>query len=228
MKQRVAVITGASSGVGLEIATHLHYVGWKVIGLARSFPKTKLFDSYSLDVRNAKDVEGMFNWIWESQLKLDELSINLLVNNAAVYKRGTFSEMSISDIDDIIDTNLKGTLYCTRFALPMIKRPGGRIINIGSVAGEQGIVLEAAYCASKFGVFGMAEALAEELEGINVTTIAPGGIDTVLWNKDNPYLGDKTKLLHTCDIAKMVSTIASMPDNVVVKKVVLHPSDEKH
>ena len=231
---KTLVVTGASSGVGLEISKLFVNNGWRVIGLARNLAnlesiKGELGEQFiplSADVSLYDSVKLAFDYI-HTHFGL----IDLLVNNAAVFIMKPFSKSTIEDIDRIIDVNLKGTLYCTLNALKLIKPNVGRIINIGSVAGEHGIRNQSIYCASKFGVDGFADALNQELlgNGISLSTICPGGINTPLWNPENPYPGgDTSQLLSAYDIAKLVEYIAAQPTNVVLKKIVAFPSNEWH
>ncbi len=231
---KTIVVTGASSGVGLEISRLFVNNGWRVIGLAKSPTKLELlkselgqrFSCIAVDITLSASVKEAFE-----NIRINAGAIDVLVNNAAVFTMKPFSESTIEDVDRIIDVNLKGTIYCTLNALSLIKQNGGRIINIGSVAGEHGIKNQTIYCASKFGLNGFADALSQELlvNGISVSTICPGGINTPLWNSGNPYPGgDTTQLLSANDIAKLVEYIASQPRNVVIKKIVTFPSNEWH
>lgn len=228
------VVTGASSGVGLEISKLFVKNGWKVIGLARSLIKLKSlkselgknFDFLEVDISSSDAVKNAFDSIHKNINVID-----VLVNNAAVFMMKPLSESTVNDIDHIIDINLKGSMYCTLNALKMIRPNVGRIINIGSVAGEHGIKNQSIYCASKFGLNGFAEALSQELSisGISLSTICPGGINTELWNTGNPYPGgDISKLLLAYDIAKLVEYITMQPNNVILKKIVAFPSNEWH
>ena len=231
---KTIVITGALGGVGLEISRLFVKNGWRVVGLAKSLTKLeflkeelgKRFSCIAVDISLSESVKEAFE-----KIRLRTGEIDVLVNNAAVFTMKPFSESTIKDIDRIIDVNLKGSIYCTLNAISMIKPNGGRIINIGSVAGEHGIKNQSIYCASKFGLNGFADALCQELQvnGINVSTICPGGINTPLWNSENPYPGgNTTKLLTANDIAKLVEYIASQPSSVVIKKIITFPSNESH
>jgi 3-oxoacyl-[acyl-carrier protein] reductase len=234
MIQRLAVVTGASSGTGLEIARRLISMGWQVMGLARDQGKLRRtkeelgdkFDHLTLDVSDSVAVKNAFRLIGEKHS-----TIGILVNNAAIFKMARFTDCDFDDINRIIDVNLKGALFCAHQALPLMRQYGGRIINIASVAAEHGIRNQAIYCASKFGLNGFSEAVAQELldEGILVTNICPGGINTPLWNvHDNPYPGDITKTLKPEDVAGIVAHVADLPGNVVLKKVVVFPANEWH
>lgn len=231
---KTIVITGSSSGVGLEISRMFASSGWRVIGLARSDLNLQAlkkeigerFIPLVADMSNPDSVKTAFDFI-----HAHFCSVEVLVNNAAVFLMKPFSESKIEEIDQIIDVNLKGPIYCTLNALRVLKPNVSRVINIGSVAGEHGICNQSIYCASKFGLNGFGEALNQELMkiGISLTTISPGGINTPLWNSDNPYPGgDTSNLLTAYDIAKMVEYIAAQPNYVVLKKIVAFPSNEWH
>lgn len=232
---RTLLVTGATSGVGLETVRSFIEKGWVAIGLARNQDRLKdiqtllgdNFFPFTVDVSKPASVAQCFEVVSRQFPTLD-----LLVNNAAVFKLSPFDQCSIEDIDRIIDTNLKGTLYCTYFALKLLTRGSGRIVNISSVAGIHGIKNQAIYCASKFGVDGFSEALGQELaeRGLSMTTICPGGIDTPLWNHvENPYPGgDVTHLLKSKDIVALIDHIVALPSNVVMKKMITFPSNEWH
>jgi NAD(P)-dependent dehydrogenase (short-subunit alcohol dehydrogenase family) len=232
-RSRTIVVTGVTSGVGLEIARRFLASGDNVIGIARDATKlaqtskelgSEKFSSHVVDVARSAEVAQAFREIAKKTQTID-----LLVNNAAVFKMAAFGTFSLEEIDNIIDTNLKGTLYVTHQALPLLAA-GSRIVNIGSVSGTHGIENQAVYSASKFGVDGFAESLGQELSrrDIHITTICPGGIATPLWNSQNPYPGDSERLLATSDIVDVVVHVASLPKRVVFKKAILFPSNEWH
>jgi NADP-dependent 3-hydroxy acid dehydrogenase YdfG len=231
---KTIVITGASSGAGLSISKLFISKGWNVIGLARTEAKLQLirdelglnFNFFVVDISKSDSVKKVFDAICN-----DFGLIDVLVNNAGVFEMKPFMDSSIENIDHIIDINLKGTIYCTYNAIKFLKPKLGRVINIGSVAGEHGIKNQSIYSATKFGINGFAESLNQELLdcGISVSNICPGGIDTPLWNEKNQYPGeDKSKILQGNDIANLVEYIVNQPSNVVIKKVVVFPINEWH
>ncbi len=229
---KVAVVTGATSGVGLATSRQLIAAGWAVVGIARDLTRlhavaTELGERFSpeaADLRRASDVDAAF-----TRIASRHPSIDLLVNNAAVFWLKPFTEWTDAEIDAAIDTNLKGAMFSTRAALRTMKA-GSRIINVGSVAGTHGIPGQAVYCASKFGLEGFSDALAQELRPRNilVTLLAPGGIDTPLWNPTNPYPGEPGKILDADDVASLVKYVADLPPHVIMKRAVLFPSNEWH
>lgn len=233
---RVALVTGASRGVGEALALRLAGEGWRVAALARSEEKlselaSKAADgaiqAFPTDVRDSAAVTGTINRVE------DELGpIDVLINNAAVVQNIPFAEQSSERLDDIIDINLKGTMYTTHSALQhMIPRKSGKIINISSVAGVRGISGQASYCASKHGMNGFADTLAQELipHNIQVATICPGAIDTPLWDPEtNPYPGDVSKTIQPKEIVDLVVYLLEQPNHTLFKRIVMFPTNEWH
>jgi NADP-dependent 3-hydroxy acid dehydrogenase YdfG len=227
MKNKTIVITGVSGGVGRSLAKIFIKKGWTVLGLGRTKRKLELlkdeishnnFAAIEVDIRDPDQVAAVFQYINQK--------IDVLVNNASVFISRPFSKCSVKDINDILDTNLKGTMFCTMEALKKMGK--GRIINIGSVSGTHGIENQAIYSASKYGLVGFSESIGQEHEEILFTTICPGGINTPLWNESNPYPGDISKTLSPDDIASVVEYVADLPENVVLKTMTIFPNYEWH
>jgi 3-oxoacyl-[acyl-carrier protein] reductase len=224
--RKTVVITGASSGLGKTLAAALAEQGHRICALARSAEKlSELPDSiktYSLDVADAAAVQQVFAEIGP---------VDVLINNAGIFSSAPFHEESWENIDRIIDTNLKGLMYCTRAALPaMIEKKAGHIINISSVSGINGIRGQAIYGASKHGVQGFADVVAMEARehGVLVANLCPGGIATPLWNASNPYPGEQNDLISCDEIARLVVFLLGQPDTTLYKKVVFFPKSEWH
>jgi len=182
---------------------------------------------FEVDVSNKEQVE-------EATAAIQRMygTPDVLINNAGVVENVSFAEQELEMIDRIVDVNLKGTLYVTRCIVPgMIARGSGRIINVSSVAGTRGIPGQATYCASKFGMNGFADTLAQELlaKGILVTTICPGGIDTPLWDfEKNPYPGDKARIMKPEEIVDLIEYLLDQPEGSLYKKIVMFPTNEWH
>jgi len=186
---QTVLVTGGSKGIGRAICLALAREGANIVIAARdesrireTMEKLKEIDSKALaiqaDVRNEEDVKNLISKSIEKCGRLD-----ILVNNAGVAHKKRLEETTLKEYDEIIDTNLKGVFLCTKYAIPHIKNSkNGKIINISSGAGLHGIPELSIYCASKFGVIGITESIASELEGeIKVYAICPGGVDTDMY-----------------------------------------------
>ena len=229
---RLMVITGASSGVGRATALRFASEGYSVCVLARSENKLdelarevpgKIFP-YPTDVSDSKSVERTFAKILEDHGKID-----VLVNNAGVTTGGRPVDFAM--IDRIIDTNLKGTLYCTFAALPsMRENGGGHIINVASVAGMYIAAKgsDGLYAASKHGVVAFSESIGRMVrrDGILVTVLCPGGIDTPLWD-DHPYPYDKGEMIRPEEVADLIAYILAQPKRTLFKNVIFVPVVEQ-
>jgi len=174
---KVAVITGASSGIGAALVHLLDEQGVK-LGLASRRGDDLGLDAVAqpCDVRDYAQVESLINATAERFGRLD-----ILVANAGVGAYAPVHELSLEWLDEIIDTNLKGTVYAVRAAVPHLLEAGaGDIVTVGSVAGLRGLPLESVYCASKFGQVGFTRALDHELRehGIRCVNVCPGGVAT--------------------------------------------------
>ena len=232
----LAIITGASRGVGEALAIRLAEEGRTVAALARGADKLAALAGRSVSGQiipcpvDVSDATAATDCI--SGLEQDHGPIGVLVNNAAVVQNIPFADQSIETVDQIIDINLKGSMYCTHAVLQhMIPRRRGRIVNIASVAGVRGIEGQASYCASKHGMLGFADALTQELipHNIGVATICPGAIDTPLWDPEtNPYPGDVSKTIQPEEIVDLVAYILKQPDHTVFKRIVMFPRNEWH
>ena len=232
---RNILITGATRGVGRALSLKFAGEDKKVFALARTQDQLNSLVNeggthiipFAVDVSDREAVESAIHTI-----ESDHGGIDVLINNAGVVQNIEFAQQSFEVMERIIDVNLKGTLYCTRLVLPrMIERRSGRIINISSVAGVRGIFGQAAYCASKHGMNGFADALAQELipHNIGVSTICPGGIDTPLWDKEtNPYPGDISKVIKPSEIVDMVEFLLNQPVTTMYKRIVVFPTNEWH
>jgi len=188
MDKQVALVTGASRGIGKVIAHLFAQEGMNVVICSRNENQIRktameiqkdtgnLVVPVKTDVRNHIDVDKLV------KITINEFGrIDILVNNAGVAIIKPLMETTDHEYDTIIDTNLKGLFFCCRSVLPhMIKRKSGYIINISSGAGKTGFANLSVYCASKFGVIGITESLAGEVSdyGIKVFSVCPGTVAT--------------------------------------------------
>jgi 3-oxoacyl-[acyl-carrier protein] reductase len=187
MKGQVALVTGASRGIGQAISLKLAAEGIFVVATSTSEAGAEATvaaivaqggaaQAVKLDVTNSSEVEALFKKIISEQGRLD-----ILVNNAGITKDGLIMRMKDSDWDSVLDTNLKGSFNCLREASKiMTKARYGRVVNISSVVGEMGNPGQVNYCASKAGLFGLTKSAARELAKRNITVnaVAPGFIET--------------------------------------------------
>jgi 3-oxoacyl-[acyl-carrier protein] reductase len=212
MKGQVALVTGASRGIGQAISLKLAAEGIFVVATATSEAGAEATVAaitaqggaglaVKLDVTNSAEVEALFKKIVAEQGRLD-----ILVNNAGITQDGLMMRMKDNDWDSVLDTNLKGTFLCLREASKiMTKARYGRVINISSVVGEMGNPGQANYCASKAGLFGLTKSAARELAKRNITVnaVAPGFIETDM-TADLPEKG-REALLQTIPMERLGS-----------------------
>jgi NADP-dependent 3-hydroxy acid dehydrogenase YdfG len=175
---KVALVTGASRGIGAAVARRLGAAGVGLGLASRSGDDLGIEGAVArpCDVRRLDELEAVVAATVERHGRLD-----IVVANAGVGAYGAFLELSPEHLDEMIDVNLKGTLYAVRAALPhLIERGEGDIVTLASEAGRRGLPNEAVYCASKFGQVGFTRALDHELRehGIRCTNVCPGGVAT--------------------------------------------------
>ncbi|MDO5590494.1 MAG: 3-oxoacyl-[acyl-carrier-protein] reductase [Lachnospiraceae bacterium] len=199
LEGKIAVVTGASRGIGKAIAEKLASLGAKVVINYNGSEERAKDVKIQIEEKGGKaeiyqcnvaDYEACQTFI-EDVIKT-EGRIDILVNNAGITKDGLLMKMSEEDFDKVIDTNLKGTFHTIRFATRcMLKQRSGRIINMASVVGVTGNAGQANYAASKAGVIGLTKATAREVasRGITVNAVAPGFIETDM----TAVLSDKVK-----------------------------------
>jgi hypothetical protein len=236
MEWKQIVITGASSGLGAVLARRLSGPDRKVFALARSEEKLRALEAESdgqivglpVDITEPEQIAAAYE-----RIETEFGPIDVLINNAGVLYRQNFWEQELETIDQMLDINLKGALYCTRLLLPyLLERRRGYIINVASVGAFHGAPRAAVYAASKHGMLGFADSLTQELlpYSIRVTTICPGGINTPLWRDDrNPYPWDnKEQLMAPEEVAEVIEFLLTRPSGTVYKNMVFFPSNEWH
>jgi NAD(P)-dependent dehydrogenase (short-subunit alcohol dehydrogenase family) len=225
---QVALVTGASRGIGRAIADELVAAGAHVVGAARpSAHLDGLADVLArapapglvvpTDVRDPAAVEGLFERIDAEFGRLD-----MLVNNAGIAHAAPFKETPPSAWREVFATNVEAVFLVTQAAITRMLRAGhGQIVFIASDAAIRGIPRMAAYCASKHAVLGFARALDAEYagQGIRITTLLPGPVNTTILREQ----ADQFALPQPADIAATVRHVLGLPDRVQVKEVLLVP-----
>jgi len=224
------LVTGGNNGLGLDLCSSLLKDGHEVFAISKNINNLRKiqninFKYFKVDIRKYKKVKDTFAKIKKKYKKFD-----ILVNNAGIYSKSLLQKLSCREIDRIIDTNVKGTMYVSKLMLMELLPGPGKIIIINSVAGTHGIREETVYSASKFALRGFAESLQYELKSkkISITNIYPGGINTSLWNKENVYNGNINKLLKTQDIIKIINLIINFPTSQIFKNLTIYPTNEDH
>jgi 3-oxoacyl-[acyl-carrier protein] reductase len=232
LEGKVALITGASRGIGLAVARKLGRMGAKLSLCARHVDKLESVASElksagvvvsfsAADVTRPGDIETLVQ-----KTKQDVGAIDILVNNAGIGYFGPFHEATEANWDSVLDTNLKSVFLLSKaVAKGMIDRRTGHIINIASLAGKNAFAGGAIYCASKWGLLGMTECMAEDLRayGIRVSAVCPGTVATDF----SPHAGkDPSKMLQSDDIAHVVEMIVTQAPQSFISEVLLRPTQK--
>lgn len=173
--QKVAIITGASHGIGHATAVRLVDAGWKVYNISRSGCQNEKFFSFTADVNDYSKISEIFEDVFKKEGRIDAV-----INNAGFGIAGAIEETKPENVDAIINTNLSAVIKICGLAIKYLKQTKGRIINISSVAGVIPLPYQACYSATKSGVEVFSRALATEVRpfGIKVTAILPGDTKT--------------------------------------------------
>lgn len=230
---KVAVITGASSGIGEATARLLVAEGMHVVLAARRRERIdalahELGDkaiAVQLDVTDSGQVQDLFAKVGDTFGGLD-----LLLNNAGLGYSGAFVDSAPDEWRRMIDTNILGLLECTQAAIPLMKgRPGAMIASISSTGGRYGVEGWSVYCATKYAVVGFHETLRKELgaDGIRVTVIEPGAVWTEFGhNVPEEALRKRREALdalHANDVAQAITYSFAQPPRVLVQEILVRP-----
>lgn len=224
MRKKLAVVTGASRGVGKELATYLSKLDYFVVLIAKNNVLLQqacqtITDNggdavfFSLDISDALQVEACI-----SQIIQDYGYIDLLINNAAILKRGT-TEITDESVDELLKVNLNGAIYVAKHvANQMKKQRHGYIINISSLAGKVAQSFSGIYAASKFGLSGFSEALCKEMStySVKVTNICPSMIATDMAEGRKFQLNQMIQLE---DLSKTIGYLLSLSGSATLTEI---------
>lgn len=245
IKDKVVIITGASSGIGYATALALAKAGAKIAAGARRIDRLQILQKEiqdgnsdilieKLDVTKKENCNSFIDKVVKKWNHID-----ILINNAGIMPLSFFKNLKINEWEQMIDVNLKGVLYCTAAAIPnMINNKSGHIINISSVAGRIVFPAGSVYCATKYAITAFSEGLRQELSqryNIKVTCIEPGVVATELPNTitDKALEGfiesvKKMEALQAEDIANAIVYAVNSPKYVNINEILLRPiSQEK-
>lgn len=237
LKGKVALVTGASRGIGRATALTLGRAGAGIVVTARTEPE--LADL----VERVQRLGGEAMAIPANLTREDDVNrlkaaaldrfgqVDILVNNAGVGKYGPLSTLSTADYDWMMDTNMRASFLCTAAFMPeMLERKQGWIVFIASVAGLKGLPHESVYCATKFAQIGFAQALDYETreQGVKVSVVAPGGVHTSFAigtgrTEDDPRLDG---MMDAQDVAEAVLYAVTQPEKVRVFLIGMRPMSE--
>lgn len=235
----LAVITGASSGIGAATAKAFSAAGYPLLLLAR---RLELMEGLRLPRALCRQVDVLDRASIKRAIAEAEAQhgpVEILVNNAGIMLNGDPAEQDPAEWDRMIDVNLKGVMNGIHAVLPsMVKRASGTIVNIGSIAGRKTFGKHSVYCGTKFGVHAITETIREEVSQKNVRliTIAPGMVDTELVNHSTDedakkgwwdYANQIGGALLPADIAEAILYACQAPQRVCVREIVICPTRQE-
>lgn len=229
LKNSVAIITGASKGIGRAVSIALSKEGVNVVLAARntellSMVQKEIVESGGKAISIATDVtseNSVQNLIIETQKKLG--TIDILINNAGVGIFSNVVDLKMQEYEAMMDVNLKGVFLCSRAVLPaMINQQKGEIINIASLAGKNSFAGGSVYSATKWGLIGFSRSMMLEVRehNIRVVTISPGSVNTHFADKER----SESQIIQPEDVAETVLFALTMPNRVNVSEIDIRPT----
>ena len=225
---KVAIVTGASKGIGRATVEALLARGVTVAGWGRTAPAGLVHDRFQFFECDVRDEHAVAEALTNTQRELGP-NVHVLVNNAGLGIAGSVDGFSSDDWRLMFDTNVHGTFFCTRAVLPLMKRQQlGHVVNIASIAGTTGIENMAGYCATKFAVRGFSQSLFKEVrnDGIKVTCLYPGSTQTNFFD-DIPGAAINDSMMRPEDIASAIVYSLETPDNFLIVDMEMRPLQPK-
>ncbi len=232
LENKIAVISGASSGLGAELSKLLVEKGAVVYGLARREDRlqeiqNQLGDNFKPVKLDVADHDAVDSWI--KKTFSDTNRPDILVNNAGLGQFGNVEDISLEDYHTMMQVNLNGVFYLTRNLVPLMKSNPDitHIVNIASVAGLIGNPKISVYNATKFGLRGFSEALMKELryDGIKVSCCFPGSIATEFFA--NAGAETHPNMMRAEDVAATIVHVIETPDNFLIDEITMRPLNPK-
>jgi NADP-dependent 3-hydroxy acid dehydrogenase YdfG len=220
LKGKVAVVTGASSGLGKEVAMQLDALGVTVIALSRSVEKVGLpqeITAVPLNIRDLQSIDDVFKTIDEATNHID-----ILVNCAGRGLIKNLEDTSREEIMDVFGVNLKGNIYIAQEIYKrMLPNKSGHIVNVSSTTGLKARADEPIYAASKWGLRGFTESLrlAAVPHKIRVTGVYPGGMQTAFWNGEEPR--DTSAFMKPEEVAALIIDVLKTPPSIAPSELVI-------
>jgi len=225
---KIALVTGASRGIGLAVADALRAGGMHVVRVARSLSEAtaERRTDIACDVTKPADVERAVSRV-EKELDMP----NVLVNNAGIFFIKPLVETTPADFTNTITTNLTAAFLFARALVPkMVARGSGHFVTIGSISDYIGFSGSTAYAASKFGLRGMHEVIRQETakSGVRTTLVSPGPVDTDIWDAvdpdSKPGFTKRKNMMRAEDVAAAVVYAVTQPEHLAVTEIRLLPT----
>ena len=227
-----AIVTGASSGIGKEVALRLLQAGAQVSLVSRhpdqilsELPAGSNAQGYAIDLGDIAQVSTKMQAI-----VADMGGVDILINNAGMAYIGEVIDMPLTEWQKLFDLNLTSVFQCLQATLPTMRsQKSGTIINVASIAAKQSFPNWGAYCASKFALLGLTQAIAaeEQPHGIKVMSICPGSVDTPLWDTLDdkvPPSFNRAAMLRPSTVAESIMTLINLPADAMINDLVLMPN----
>ena len=227
-----AIVTGASSGIGKEVALRLLQAGAEVSLVSRNpdrllseLPAESKAKGYAIDLGAVTEVSAQIQAI-----VTDMGGVDILINNAGCAYIGELIAMPLEEWQKLFDLNVTSVFQSLQAVLPTMRsQKSGTIINVASIAGKQGFPNWGAYSASKFAILGLTQAIAaeEQSHGIKIMAICPGSVDTPLWDTLGdkvPPNFDRSAMLRPTTVAASIMNLVNLPPDAVINELVLMPN----
>ncbi len=225
---KIALVTGASRGIGLAVADAFHALRMHVVRLARSLPEKSAERRTDIpcDVTRPADVDRALARV-EQELGVPDV----IVNNAGIFLIKPLAETTVADFTTTLTTNLTSAFLIARALVPkMVARGSGHLVTIGSISDYIGFSGSTAYAASKFGLRGMHEVIRQETAktGVRTTLVSPGPVDTDIWDAvdpdSKPGFTKRKDMMRAEDVAAAVVYAVTQPEHVAVTEIRLLPT----